>query len=108
MRNYYLKPKPFKMPSTKLNVPIAATSTEIPVQKQLDAYNARDIEAFMQCWADDCEYHEFPDRLLARGAAQIRERMVQNGLAADESGRRLANRCDCHIGHPHVTHRVKT
>ena len=49
---------------------------ELPVRMQLDAYNARDIEAFMQCWADDCEYREFPDTLLARGAAEVRRRHV--------------------------------
>ena len=47
-----------------------------PVQKQLEAYNARDIDAFMQWWADDCQYYEFPSRLLADGAAEIRERHV--------------------------------
>ena len=26
------------------------------VQQQLDAYNARDIDAFMACWADDALY----------------------------------------------------
>lgn len=50
--------------------------TELPVQKQLEAYNARDIDAFMQWWADDCQYYEFPSRLLASGAAEIRERHV--------------------------------
>lgn len=50
--------------------------TELPVQKQLEAYNARDIDAFMHWWADDCEYYEFPSRLLASGAAEIRERHV--------------------------------
>lgn len=44
--------------------------------QQLEAYNARDIDRFMQWWADDCEYYEFPSRLLAQGAAQIRERHV--------------------------------
>lgn len=50
--------------------------TELPVQKQLEAYNARDIDAFMQWWAEDCEYYEFPSKLLATGAAAIRERHV--------------------------------
>ena len=49
---------------------------ELPVQKQLEAYNARDIDAFMQWWADDCQYYEFPSRLLASGAAEIRERHI--------------------------------
>lgn len=55
---------------------IAPTAAELPVQKQLDAYNARDIDAFMAWWSDDCEYYEFPARLLASGAEQIRERHV--------------------------------
>ena len=55
---------------------IPLTAAEFPVQKQLDAYNVRDIDGFMEWWSDDCEYYEFPARLLANGAAQIRERHV--------------------------------
>jgi hypothetical protein len=47
-----------------------------PVQMQLDAYNAKDIDAFMEWWADDCQYYEFPTRLLAEGAIAIRERHI--------------------------------
>jgi hypothetical protein len=56
----------------------AGDLTEVtrPVQRQLEAYNARDIDAFMQWWADDCQYYEFPSRLLANGADEIRERHV--------------------------------
>ena len=50
--------------------------SELLVQQQLDAYNARDIDAFMRCWLDDCRYYEFPDRLLASGTAAVRERHV--------------------------------
>jgi ribosomal protein S18 acetylase RimI-like enzyme len=50
------------------------SAVELPVQRQLEAYNARDIDGFMRCWAEDCEYYEFPARLLARGAAEVRER----------------------------------
>jgi putative hydrolases of HD superfamily len=46
------------------------------VQAQLEAYNARDIEAFMRCWAEDALYFGFPDTLLARGAGEIRARHV--------------------------------
>jgi len=53
-----------------------ASSAELPVQRQLDAYNARDIDAFMQCWAEDCLYYEFPSRLLASGAQEVRHRHV--------------------------------
>jgi hypothetical protein len=54
----------------------SSTEAEFPVQKQLEAYNTRDIDAFMQWWADDCQYYEFPSRLLASGAAEIRERHI--------------------------------
>jgi len=50
---------------------------EFPVQKQLEAYNARDIDEFMTWWATDCQYHAFPSTLLANGAAEIRERHVE-------------------------------
>lgn len=46
------------------------------VQQQLDAYNARDIDAFMACWAEDAQYYEHPDTLLASGKAEIRERHI--------------------------------
>jgi hypothetical protein len=41
------------------------TEAEFPVQKQFEAYNAREIDAFMKWWADNCQYYEFPSRLLA-------------------------------------------
>ena len=44
------------------------------VQRQLDAYNARDVEALMGTYATDAELYEHPATLLAKGAAQIRER----------------------------------
>ena len=53
------------------------TEAELAVQKQLEAYNARDIDAFMECWTDDCQYYEFPSRLLASGVAEVRERHVE-------------------------------
>ncbi|WP_243374807.1 nuclear transport factor 2 family protein [Microvirga solisilvae] len=46
------------------------------VQGQLDAYNARDIDVFMQFWAEDAQFISFPDNLLASGHPQIRERHV--------------------------------
>lgn len=46
------------------------------VQRQLDAYNARDIDAFMAHWADDAQVFAHPSELLADGAARIRERHI--------------------------------
>jgi hypothetical protein len=63
------------------------SDVEFPVQKQLEAYNARDIEGFMQWWAHDCEYYEFPSRLLASGANEIRERHIARFSEANLSGK---------------------
>ena len=52
------------------------SDAEEVVRRQLDAYNARDIEAFMACWADDAQYYQHPSTLLAAGAAEIRARHV--------------------------------
>lgn len=53
-----------------------SAAPEAVVQRQLDAYNARDIEAFMLEWAPDAQYFEHPAKLLASGAAEIRQRHV--------------------------------
>lgn len=53
------------------------TSPASVAARQLDAYNAKDIDAFMAEWADDAGYFAFPDTLLARGAAAIRARHVE-------------------------------
>lgn len=45
------------------------------VQRQLDAYNARDIEALMATYADDVEHYEFPSVLVAKGADEVRTRL---------------------------------
>ena len=52
------------------------STPETIVQRQLDAYNARDIEALMLTYADDAKQFAYPSKLLASGAGQIRERFV--------------------------------
>lgn len=44
------------------------------VQKQLDAYNARDIKAFLATYADEAELFEFPATPLAKGKEEMRKR----------------------------------
>jgi hypothetical protein len=56
---------------------------------QLEAYNARDIDAFMLWWADHCEYYAFPSTSLASGVAAIRERHVERFKEPDLSGKLL-------------------
>jgi hypothetical protein len=65
--------------------------TVLPVQKQLEAYSAHGIDAFMESRADNAQYYEFPARLLASGAAEIRERHVVRFQETNLLGR-LINR----------------
>ncbi len=46
------------------------------VQRQLDAYNARDLDALLAVYAPDAQQFEHPGKLAASGAEQIRERMA--------------------------------
>lgn len=54
--------------------PSLSLSPESVVQRQLEAYNARDLDALMTTYAEDAEQFAYPTTLLARGATQIRER----------------------------------
>jgi len=62
----------------------------LPVERQLAAYNARDIEAFMAFWAEDCVYYAFPDTVLAEGAAAVRARHVERFQESNLHGRLLS------------------
>ncbi len=68
----------------------SASEAEAVVARQLDAYNARDIDAFMAAWREDAEYFEFPDKLLARGAGEIRTRHLTRFQEADLRGALIA------------------
>ncbi len=46
------------------------------VQRQLDAYNAHDVDALLAAYAEDAQHFDHPDKLLASGAAQLRERFT--------------------------------
>lgn len=46
------------------------------MQLQLDAYNARNLEALLAIYADDAQMFEHPSRLLASGTAELRERFA--------------------------------
>jgi imidazolonepropionase-like amidohydrolase len=62
------KGKAFKPDSFLVSTP------EMLAQQQLNAYNAHDLEAFLEPYADDVEIYDFPDSLITKGKAQMRER----------------------------------
>lgn len=51
-------------------------SPEQVVQRQLEAYNARDLEALLACYAPDAEQYELHGGQLAFGHADMRPRFL--------------------------------
>lgn len=51
---------------------VTATPVDI-VQRQLNAYNARDLDAFVATYHPDARFYVFPDTLLGEGHAGMRE-----------------------------------
>jgi hypothetical protein len=52
------------------------SSPEAIVQRQLEAYNARDLSAWLATYAPDAQQFELHGSSLAAGHAQMRERMA--------------------------------
>lgn len=50
-----------------------APNPETIVQKQLDAYNDRDIENFLQTYTEDVELYDFPAKKTSQGQKEMRE-----------------------------------
>lgn len=51
------------------------------VQKQLLAYNLRDVQAFLEPYSDDVELYIFPNKLIGKGKEKMRvqyEEMFKN------------------------------
>ena len=53
------------------------TTPEILAQQQLNAYNARDIDAFLEPYAGDVKIYTFPDQLLYEGKDAMRQSYSQ-------------------------------
>lgn len=51
-----------------------STEPAAVVQRQLDAFNARDIDGLLAAYAEEAQVFEHPSKLLASGAAALRER----------------------------------
>lgn len=53
------------------------TSPEVVIQRQLDAYNARDLDHWLGTYSPNAKQFELGGQLLAEGRAQIRARAAQ-------------------------------
>jgi imidazolonepropionase-like amidohydrolase len=52
---------------------LISESAEMLIQRQVNAYNARDIEAFLATYSDDVELYNFPDSLTMKGKDAMRK-----------------------------------
>ena len=67
------------------------------VQQQLDAYNAKDIEALLATYAPDAEQYTLHGELLARGHAEMRPRFLVRFAEPDLHARLLSRIVMGHI-----------
>ena len=54
----------------------SSAEPEVVVQRQLEAYNARDLTALLEIYASDACLWEHPSRLIAQGTDALRERFA--------------------------------
>lgn len=66
---------------------VSDPSPEALAQAQLDAYNARDLDAFVSVYAEGVEVYTYPGELVIEGREDFRERYRQRfqteGLRAE-------------------------
>jgi len=65
-------------------------SPQAIVQAQLDAYNAKDIDALLATYAPDAEQYQLHGDLLARGHEQMRPRFLTRFAEPDLHARLLS------------------
>ncbi|WP_190809133.1 nuclear transport factor 2 family protein [Flagellimonas sp. S3867] len=66
VKNGFIDSMRFIFPDRETN------DSESVVQTQLDAYNARDIDAFMATFSDDIELLNFPNKLAQKGTLKMK------------------------------------
>ena len=62
------------------------------VQQQLDAYNKRDIDAFMDTYSEDVQLNTFPDELISQGKETMRLSYNQYFSATPDLNCSIGNR----------------
>lgn len=84
------------------------SEAERVVQVQLEAYNARDVEAFAATYADDVRIYDYPDRLRYEGIDTLRARYGEAFRSGPDVRARISKRIvqgNFVIDHEHVTGR---
>ncbi|MEN0004930.1 MAG: nuclear transport factor 2 family protein [Bacteroidota bacterium] len=90
----------------KLEKTAGLSVAEQLAQQQLDAYNARDIDAFLEPYAEDVEVYSFPGELQYTGKDNMRERYAKMFERTPDLHCKLVNRIvegNTVIDHENVT-----
>ncbi|MGM0846411.1 MAG: nuclear transport factor 2 family protein [Bacillota bacterium] len=79
-------------------------------QKQLDAYNAQNLDEFLECYSDDVVVMEFPsNNVMYKGTEQMKERYGKMFHENPDNHAKLLSRIikeNIAIDHEHVTGRA--
>ncbi len=88
-----------------MHTEITADTPEAVVQRQLDAYNAKDLDGWLATYAPDAKQYEFPATLLTEGREQIRARTAPRFLEPDLHAKLLTRSVmdDVVIDHEEIT-----
>jgi hypothetical protein len=78
-----------RLPFTAMSDLFNHDSLAAVVQRQLDAYNARDVDALLATYAPDARQYEHPATLLASGHEAMRDRFAQRFQEPDLHARLL-------------------
>jgi len=62
------------------------------VQAQLEAYNRQDIEAFLACYHEDCEFIDWPGKVRLHGHDEWRPRYLELWARSPQLQARIRNR----------------
>ena len=67
-------------------------SPEVIVQKQLEAYNARDIDAFIATYSDDIKLYRFPNSAISEGKVVMKTQYGAMFSSIEDLNAEIVNR----------------
>ncbi len=83
---------PAPQPAVQRSAAVVVSPAEQVVQAQLEAYNRRDIEAFVAAYSPEIRIYQFPDRLQGSGLEDLRQNYSQLFAHAPELHAAVTNR----------------
>jgi hypothetical protein len=80
--------------NTKISIvsEVEQVAPEVIVQRQLDAYNSKNIEAFAATYTEDVKLYRFPNSLMGEGKVNLRQQYGTMFSAVKDLNAELVNR----------------